>query len=1262
MSSSNSIEAGRQLKRWKRSHDELWEMVYGLSEFSSAEVLEKIDVAEEIFEENCKEMEEQNYLELDDYNNDPEYIYFEENSLSDFLTNPLSKRLISNFNINKVVQFYEKKITSNDFNRIRDDKTLLSNEPDNFITKGTFSRRLLQWFEENVVSQNGQRDLLNIMHNAFGRTINLPVKMMQQKPTQNDDKNSNSSVSSIELLNKSTVLSSIQEYDGAITRFFAFHQCLNDCTVFIGDNYRSFECPECKSLRFRPCVRLNCEKRGLPYCEHLLQIDGVPFKQLFYRPIRLLILDLVRTEWFVKALKYKRKDFRQYYHYDNSTSENGIIADKNLQEMNNQFESWKKKDQRRLNYESVNILLSEFYDGVQLFKRRTKDFNCLITGILNLPPTYRGKEGISNFITAVYEGKHKFAEQVLFSDLYVEELQTLLHGIEFEWNGKFYFIQARLILHIMDTKAAEGVFKFQNCGNSTQGCPSCQLISGVHDGSKCIYPGHRYTLPINHFLRPIGQSNKCCPEGFYSENKWFSMETFPAGNVTVSSIPDLYKTHKNRQDLEFCLPCDGNEVRQQQLMNMYSKKDSESELLWYHTGDFSLENIRHAKSGLKRILFYRHYDLREYQQYNRYPYALYLEDANKAEQLNADREETTKKRKASKPKGVKGLKGVWPFASYPIADISNHSGPPGIHAITGCVRMLLDIILGEYILKPPKSKKGIPIKDCEESGLDLNSDNVDVTTSDDEYSIVSDDSSVGVASTKVPGIVMYTPDYRPKKVTTYSAKKHDINQVTYWLRCVLLPKGMNDDSWDIKLNSIGSLKMNQKLKVISCYWDLILLGCPSIDASYKLFYRMVAADLTQMQSFKFTLAEVDHLQKCILETISTWEGALPTKTLHYKVHQLVDLPSSLKNFGSLFNAAEWSGERMVGLAKDHKLKSNTGGCSFGNTVMRKQVRREMRKMNEFYSQAVNEKNSSAPNGKHLQLKNGELIFNDFPFKLHRNKEKSAKLSHYEVEHLVDLLLYEIEKREEKFKTESVLYNLIQVHRKKGKTITNVLIDASQQKSVGKFNELEILVATTLLNNAIKFYGSACIYGLEFNSRGCDYRQIKLPNTHSFGVQPGAKAYDIRRDNVLNWDAKASYSSWCMFFGFEEKRKFGQLNGFFEIKIGDPAIDGLLVASVTSREYEITDHICFVEEKHSLDVNQVFVSLQDICPTLIGVCPFNRQGGRLIAISLDAKLVNQEQKSLVCTDRKKLTEYALIILHPERLSGQPNHRPFTAFFE
>ena len=44
----------------------------------------------------------------------------------------------------------------------------------------------------------------------------------------------------------------------------------------------------------------------------------------------------------------------------------------------------------------------------------------------------------------------------------------------------------------------------------------------------------------------------------------------------------------------------------------------------------------------------------------------------------------------------------------------------------------------------------------------------------------------------------------------------------------------------------------------------------------------------------------------------------------------------------LFNSSQFLGERMEGIVKDHKLHSNSGGGSFGNTVMRKQVRREGR--------------------------------------------------------------------------------------------------------------------------------------------------------------------------------------------------------------------------------------------------------------------------------------------------------------------------------
>ncbi len=64
-------------------------------------------------------------------------------------------------------------------------------------------------------------------------------------------------------------------------------------------------------------------------------------------------------------------------------------------------------------------------------------------------------------------------------------------------------------------------------------------------------------------------------------------------------------------------------------------------------------------------------------------------------------------------------------------------------------------------------------------------------------------------------------------------------------------------------------------------------------------------------------------------------------------------------------------------------------------------------MNEFYSKSINTTNSDAPNGKHLQLVNGELIFNDFPFKLHKDKSQITSLRHYEIEHFVDLLICEV---------------------------------------------------------------------------------------------------------------------------------------------------------------------------------------------------------------------------------------------------------------
>lgn len=100
---------------------------------------------------------------------------------------------------------------------------------------------------------------------------------------------------------------------------------------------------------------MNCENRGKIDCEHLLE-DGVPSKQFFYRPLILLILDLVRTKWFVKALNYKRKDFRAYYDNGESYIADGTVAEEHLNNMRSNFEFWKRQDPKRSNFEPVNIL------------------------------------------------------------------------------------------------------------------------------------------------------------------------------------------------------------------------------------------------------------------------------------------------------------------------------------------------------------------------------------------------------------------------------------------------------------------------------------------------------------------------------------------------------------------------------------------------------------------------------------------------------------------------------------------------------------------------------------------------------------------------------------------------------------------------------------------------------------------------------------------------------------------------------------------
>jgi hypothetical protein len=225
----------------------------------------------------------------------------------------------------------------------------------------------------------------------------------------------------------------------------------------------------------------------------------------------------------------------------------------------------------------------------------------------------------------------------------------------------------------LDSKALEAVLCLQSASMSLFGCALCGACTGVHDGAKPVYIGHRQLLPLNSYLRFIGQSGKCCPQGFYDINKInVSMETFTNGLESfsiedhtsyketrikmqreITRLQIQSKTKYSQEDLEsnirpkilketieptasldYCQPCDGNTRRETVFKNFFFVNES-IDYYWSHQKPKLCEEIIHSKDkGLRKDLIYRHFDLRPYKPYRRVTHEEHLASAKIARDLN----------------------------------------------------------------------------------------------------------------------------------------------------------------------------------------------------------------------------------------------------------------------------------------------------------------------------------------------------------------------------------------------------------------------------------------------------------------------------------------------------------------------------------------------------------------------------------------------------------------------------------------------------
>ncbi len=176
---------------------------------------------------------------------------------------------------------------------------------------------------------------------------------------------------------------------------------------------------KCGGRRYKVCARSDCEGKGKKdNCDHLY-MDGVANKNFLYRLLIPLLIDLINTDYFVAALHFQNDCI-------GSDSENaytdildGKVAKEHLQGMDSNYKAWCSEDfAARTETIPVNLLVMDFYDdGGQLFHWNYSDFWCLLTSIVNLPPAYRGKLGISTFGNLCWEtqisGKVPFYRLVL---------------------------------------------------------------------------------------------------------------------------------------------------------------------------------------------------------------------------------------------------------------------------------------------------------------------------------------------------------------------------------------------------------------------------------------------------------------------------------------------------------------------------------------------------------------------------------------------------------------------------------------------------------------------------------------------------------------------------------------------------------------------------------------------------------------------------------------------------------------------------------
>jgi hypothetical protein len=286
--------------------------------------------------------------------------------------------------------------------------------------------------------------------------------------------------------------------------------------------------------------------------------------------------------------------------------------------------------------------------------------------------------------------------------LAVGELKELEKGIQLCVDGVEYFIQARMILSILDTIGFEDYLLVQT-NQSIAGCYVCYHGKGYNYLlDRVVYPGLRECLSLRHFTRNFGMSKKCCHEDYYKHSSIYSENIRECFEV----IPQQTNKKKRLNGMTIEL---GNKFRICDTTNTERVRDflldKDSRWDWYHVEpEFDMHIF-------EKDLYFHNCDYRSFKPYKRKTNEHYTQCLEKVKEKLL-----LKPNLLPQYRVYQGVKGNWPLTELSYSNVETDVCWGPMHSLGNIGNNLIENWKGERINIKISSGKGKIIEYCKLSG------------------------------------------------------------------------------------------------------------------------------------------------------------------------------------------------------------------------------------------------------------------------------------------------------------------------------------------------------------------------------------------------------------------------------------------------------------------------------------------------------------------------------------------------------------------